>query len=58
MKTIKIRIVAYVAFGILNLVGFIYVVGQGRYHTPVMTPQYDGYSSVPQDLSTWFAGRP
>jgi hypothetical protein len=56
MKIIKIRIIAFVAFGVLNLLGFVYVVGQGRYHAPVMTPEYDGYPSAPQDLSSWFSG--
>jgi hypothetical protein len=31
MNTIKVRIIAYVAFGIINLVGFVYLIGETRY---------------------------
>jgi hypothetical protein len=56
MKTIKIRMIAFIAFGILNLLGFVYVVGQGHYRTPMLSPEYDGYPNAPQDLSSWFSG--
>jgi hypothetical protein len=58
MSTTKCRIIAYVTFGIMNLVGFVYLVGETRYHVSTVTPQYEAAPYVPQDLSSWFSGRP
>jgi hypothetical protein len=59
MKAIKIRLIAYIALGIINLFGFVYLVGGARYHVSAETPQYDeGAPSVPLDLSSWFSRRP
>jgi hypothetical protein len=58
MNPIKVPIITYVAFGIINLVGFVYLVGETRYHLSTQTPQYEGAPYVPQDLSSWFSGRP
>jgi hypothetical protein len=57
MKTFKIRVIAYVTFGIFNLVGFIYLVGETRYHISTATSQYEAAPFFPQDLSSWFSGR-
>jgi hypothetical protein len=58
MKAIKIRSIAYVTMGVLNLVGFVYLVGQTRYHVATATPEYYGTPGYPQELSSWFSGRP
>jgi hypothetical protein len=58
MKTCRIRTIAYVAFGTINLVGFICLVGESRYHIPATEPQYESAPCFPQDLSSWFSGRP
>jgi hypothetical protein len=58
MKTIKIRMIAYVTFGALNLVGFVYLVGQNRYQVATATTEYYGTPRYPQELSSWFSGRP
>ncbi len=58
MNTIKVQIIAYVTIGIINLVGFVYLVGETHYHVSTETPQYEAASHVPQDLSSWFSGRP
>jgi hypothetical protein len=58
MNTIKVRIIAYVAFGIINLVGFVYLIGETRYQVSTEAPQYQAAPYVPQDLSSWFSGRP
>ena len=60
MNTIKVRvrIIAYVTFGMINLVGFLYLVGETRYHVSAETAQYEATPYVPQDLSSWFSGRP
>jgi len=58
MNTIKVRIIAYVTFGIMNLVGFVYLVGETRYHVSTVVPQYEAAPYLPQDLSSWFSGRP
>jgi hypothetical protein len=58
MNTIKVRVIAYVTFGIINLVGFVYLVGETRYHVSIETPQYEAAAYVPQDFCSWFSGRP
>jgi hypothetical protein len=58
MKTCKIRMIAYVTFGIINLLGFVYLVGETRYHISTAEPQYEIAPYFPQDLSSWFSGRP
>jgi hypothetical protein len=58
MKACKIRIIAYLAFGIINLVSFVYLVGQTRYHISTTQPEYEAAPYFPQDLSSWFSGRP
>jgi hypothetical protein len=58
MKVFKIRIIAYIAFGIINLVGFVCLVGDTRYQISTATPQYEAAPGFPQDLSSWFSGRP
>ncbi|HEX3446294.1 MAG TPA: hypothetical protein VHS80_16375 [Chthoniobacterales bacterium] len=58
MKTFKIRIIAYIAFGIINLVGFVYLVGETRYQISTATPQYEAAAGFPQNLSSWFYRRP
>jgi hypothetical protein len=57
MKTSKIRMIAYVALGIVNLVGFIYLVGETPYHISTTEPQYETVPRFPQNLSSWFSGR-
>ena len=57
MKATKIRIIAYVAFGVINLIGFVCVVGQDR-RVSTPAPEYYGAPYVSQDLSSWFSGRP
>jgi hypothetical protein len=51
VKTTKIRIIAYVTFGVINLIGFVYLVGEDRYRVSTAAPDY------PQDLSSWLSGR-
>jgi hypothetical protein len=58
MNTIKVQIIAYVTIGIINLVGFVYLVGETHDHGSTETPQYEAAPYVPQDLSSWFSGRP
>jgi hypothetical protein len=58
MNTIKVQTIAYVTIGVINLVGFVYLVGETRYHVSTATPQYEAAPYVPQDLSSWFSGRP
>jgi hypothetical protein len=58
MKPIKIRMIAYVTFGIINLLGFVFLVGETRYQVPATTSDYYGTPGFPQDLSSWFSGRP
>jgi len=57
MNTVKVRIIAYVTFGIMNLVGFVYLVGETRYRVSTETSPYEAAPYVPQDLSSWFSGR-
>ena len=58
MKTFKIRVIAYVTFGIINLVGFIFLVGETRYPVSIATTQYEATPCFPQDLSPGFLGGP
>ena len=58
MKTTKIRLIAYVTFGVINLIGFVYLVGEDRYRVSTAAPEYDGAPGYPQDLSSWLSGPP
>jgi len=58
VKTTKIRIIAYVTFGVINLIGFVYLVGQDRSRVSTAAPEYYGAPGYPQDLSSWLSGRP
>jgi hypothetical protein len=57
MKAIKIQMIVYVAIGVINLVGFVYLASQNRYHVLTSTPEYYGTPVFPQDLASWFSGR-
>jgi len=58
MKTTKIRLIVYVTFGVINLIGFVYLVGQDRYRVSAAAPEYYGTPGYPQDPSSWLSGRP
>jgi hypothetical protein len=58
MKAIKIQMIAYVALGVINLVGFVYLAGQNRYHVLTSTPESYAAPVFPQDLASWFSSRP
>lgn len=46
MKTTKIRLIAYVTFGVVNLMGFVYLVGQDRYRVSTAAPEYYGAPAI------------
>jgi hypothetical protein len=58
MKAIKIPVIAFVTLGLINLISFVYLVGESHYHVSTAAPEYYGVSGYPQELSSWFSGRP
>jgi hypothetical protein len=57
MKATKIRVIAYITFGMVTLVGFVYFVGQTRYRISSAVSEYYGAPEYPQDRGSWFSGR-